>query len=75
MVSEQIHLGSANPKEGLYLYKKQFALNTSFRHCVGSKVWNQEVYRRVCAGDGVYEEFGHSYLAEENGSRVRRVKL
>ncbi|MGO1057720.1 GNAT family N-acetyltransferase [Planococcus sp. FY231025] len=50
---ERIHLGGATPKEGLYLYKKQFALNTSFRQCVGSKVWNPEVYRRVCDGVGV----------------------
>lgn len=66
---QRIHLGGASPKGGeleLYLYKKQFALNTSFRQCVGRKVWNPEVYRKVYEGDGVVDL--SAYWAKGNGA-------
>lgn len=49
---ELVHLGGGEPNkedDELYLYKKQFGRNTSFQQCVGKKVWNPEVYRKVCA--------------------------
>jgi hypothetical protein len=69
---EMVHLGGASAKdvEGeLYLYKKQFALNTSFRQCVGRKVWNPEVYRKVCAAFevGVGGELFAGYRVKEGG--------
>ena len=48
---EMIHHGggrSSNPEDTLYLFKKQFAKNTSFNFYIGKKVWNEEIYDKLC---------------------------
>lgn len=48
---ELIHHGGGRTNasdDGLYLFKKQFGKNTSFEFKVGKKVWNNEVYERLC---------------------------
>lgn len=48
---EVIHYGggtSASPDNGLYKFKKDFGKNTDFDFYIGKKVWNREVYDRLC---------------------------
>lgn len=76
---KMIQLGGTSSKdeEGeLYLSKKQFAQNTSFRQCVGRKVWNPEVYRLACGANDVVanEWFFPSLWSMDNVSIARREK-
>lgn len=49
--TELIHEGGGKGKgldDPLYLLKKQFGRNTDFRYYVSRKIWNPEIYRRLC---------------------------
>ena len=39
---------SNSTEDGLYKFKKQFALNTEFEFYVGQKIWNEEIYDQLC---------------------------
>lgn len=56
-----IHHGggrSNKPDDGLYLFKKQFGENTEFEFHIGKKIWNKEIYDKLCeitgANDNTY---------------------
>ncbi|WKA50125.1 GNAT family N-acetyltransferase [Planococcus liqunii] len=65
-----IHAGggtSNRPDDSLYLFKKKFGQNTEFDFYIGRKVWNQEVYDKVCgvAGTICETEFFPAYRSRE----------
>ncbi|TWT03613.1 GNAT family N-acetyltransferase [Planomicrobium sp. CPCC 101079] len=33
---------------GMHIFKKQFSQNTSFKYCIGQRVWDRGVYRKLC---------------------------
>lgn len=39
---------SNSPDDSLYLFKKQFGLNTEFEFYIGEKIWNKDIYEIVC---------------------------
>lgn len=48
---EIIHHGggrSNSEEDSLYKFKKQFAKNTEFDFYIGKKIWNQEIYNKLC---------------------------
>ncbi len=48
---EIVHNGggrSNSEEDSLYKFKKQFAQNTEFDFYIGKKIWNEEVYNRLC---------------------------
>ena len=56
---EMIHHGggrSNSPEDTLFLFKKQFAVNTKFDFYVGRKVWMQDKYSEICTYNGVSED-------------------
>ncbi|WP_237150867.1 GNAT family N-acetyltransferase [Planococcus plakortidis] len=52
-----------SPDDNLLRFKQQFARQTSFSFYSGQKVWNEEVYRRLCreANTAVTDEFFPAY--------------
>lgn len=63
---EMIHHGggrSSSEEDNLYKFKKQFAKNTKFDFYLGKKVWNKEIYDRLCEKVNVSkdEEFFPAY--------------
>ena len=41
--------GTSSDKENsLFKFKKQFAKNTEFPFYIGKKIWNDDVYRKLC---------------------------
>lgn len=53
---EMIHHGggrSNSPEDSLYLFKKNFAKNTEFQFFIGKKIWNQEIYDKLCEIKGI----------------------
>ena len=63
---EMIHHGggrSSSEEDNLYLFKEQFAKKTKFDFYLGKKVWNQEIYDRLCIEAGVLndEEYFPAY--------------
>lgn len=57
-----IHYGggtSSSKEDPLYIFKKKFAANTEFPFYIGKKVWNQEVYDKLCALRGCRAENGY----------------
>lgn len=53
---ELIHYGGGrtnSPEDNLYLFKKKFGRNTEFTFCTGKRIWNTEVYQRLCTAAGV----------------------
>ena len=53
---QYIHYGggtSSAPDNGLYLFKKDFGKNTDFDFYIGKKIWDQEVYDRLCEEAGI----------------------
>lgn len=44
------HGGGRSNTDGdsLYLFKKQFAKNTAFDFYIGKKIWNEEIYYKLC---------------------------
>lgn len=66
---EMIHHGggrTSSEEDTLYLFKKQFAKNTSFDFYLGKKIWDQQVYDELCKQTGVSknEEFFPAYRKE-----------
>jgi len=48
---ELIHHGggrSSDEEDNLYKFKKQFAKNTNFDFYLGKKIWNEEIYEKLC---------------------------
>ena len=53
---EMIHHGggrSSSEDDNLYKFKKQFGKNTSFNFYTGKRVWNQEIYLKLCEMSGI----------------------
>lgn len=53
---EMIHHGggrSNSEEDSLYKFKKGFAKNTKFDFYVGKKIWNQEIYDKLCEYKGI----------------------
>lgn len=53
---ELIHHGggrSNSQDDGLYKFKKQFGENTKFKFKIGEKVWNREMYNKLCKTKGI----------------------
>ncbi len=53
-----VHYGgglSASENDSLYIYKSKFAKNTKFEFWVGKKVWNNNIYNKLCQKTGVSE--------------------
>lgn len=56
---KMIHHGggrTSDSEDGLYKFKKQFGKNTSFDFYIGKKIWNQEVYLKLCEFYGTNPE-------------------
>lgn len=56
-----IHEGGGKGRsldDPLYLLKKQFGKNTDFRYYVSNKIWNPEIYSRLCELQGADEQTG-----------------
>ncbi|WP_148630482.1 GNAT family N-acetyltransferase [Bacillus sp. E214] len=56
---ETIHHGGGRTNssdDGLYKFKKGFAKNTEFDFYIGKKVWNEEIYKKLCAKAGINDE-------------------
>lgn len=63
---ELIHHGggrSNSEEDSLFKFKKRFAKNTEFDFYVGKKVWNRNIYNKLCESKGVNEsaEFFPAY--------------
>ncbi|WP_350019930.1 peptidoglycan bridge formation glycyltransferase FemA/FemB family protein [Priestia flexa] len=55
---ELIHHGGGrtnSEEDSLYKFKKSFSKNTNFNFCIGKKVWNKEVFGKLCKNVGVDE--------------------
>ena len=53
---EVIHYGggsSNDPENGLYKFKRDFGKNTQFDFYIAKKIWNPEVYEKMCAAAGI----------------------
>ena len=56
-----IHYGggtNASPDNGLYRFKKDFGRTTDFDFYIGKKIWNPEVYDRLCLVSGAPKDSG-----------------
>ena len=56
-----IHRGGGITKskdDSLYRFKKRFGKNTGFQFHIGKRVWDKEIYRRLCLAKGVGEDRG-----------------
>lgn len=56
-----IHYGggtNASPENGLYKFKKDFGKTTDFDFYIGKKVWNPEIYERLCLAVGASMDSG-----------------
>ncbi len=61
-----IHHGggrSGDPEDSLYTFKKQFGKNTDFDFYIGQRVWNREIYGKLCAARGVDPDSGGYFPA------------
>lgn len=63
---EIIHHGGGRTnshEDGLYKFKKQFAKNTEFNFYIGKKIWNHQLYKKLCEKENVStnEEFFPAY--------------
>lgn len=66
---EMIHHGGGRSNaedDSLYLFKKQFAQNTKFDFHIGKKIWNPEIYSKLCAKSNadVNDSFFPAYRKE-----------
>lgn len=65
---ELIHHGGGRnsaPDDGLYLFKKQFGKNTEFKFFIGKKVWNHDIYQKLCKALRTNTEFFPAYRSRE----------
>lgn len=56
---EWIHHGGGrtnSEEDSLYLFKKQFGMNTKFDFYVGRKIWMPDQYSEICVNNGLPEE-------------------
>ena len=66
---EVIHYGggsSRSEENGLYKFKREFGKNTVFDFYIAKKVWNMDVYKRICdtVGADINTEFFPAYREE-----------
>lgn len=64
-----IHYGggsSRDPGNGLYRFKKEFGKNTEFDFYIGKKIWDAQVYKKLCALTGAGEN-GDFFPAYRSG--------
>ena len=64
-----IHYGggsSRDPENGLYKFKKDFGKNTDFDFYIAKKIWNKDIYERLCekTGADVSSDFFPAYRVE-----------
>lgn len=64
-----IHYGGGSSRSednGLYQFKREFGKNTVFDFYIAKKVWNDDVYQRICeaAGVDVKADFFPAYRSE-----------
>ncbi len=65
-----IHYGggtSNSIEDPLYLFKKKFSQNTQFEFYIGKKIWNQQIYEKLCNYKKVSkeEEYFPAYRKEK----------
>lgn len=56
-----IHYGgglSNSEEDSLYLFKRKFAQNTDFDFYIGKKVWNKEIYDKLCKQKNIIDDGG-----------------
>ena len=56
---ELIHHGggrSNSADDSLYKFKKQFGKNTDFRFHIGKKIWNNDIYNKLCKLKNINED-------------------
>lgn len=77
-----IHAGGGltnSPEDTLYLFKKKFGQNTNYQFHIGKKVWNPEIYNRLCQEVGVDSEevFFPAYRAKASkiGRNDKRILI
>ena len=63
---EVIHYGGGTSRaedNGLYQFKRNFGRTTSFDYYIAKKVWNDEMYRRICdaVGADIHSDFFPAY--------------
>ena len=54
-----IHHGggrTGDPNDKLYLFKKKFGRNKELEYYYGRKIWNEEVYEKLCQAAGIKRE-------------------
>lgn len=61
-----IHYGggtSTSLEDPLYMFKSKFAKNTKFEFWIGKKIWNEEIYNKLCSlkNISINEEFFPAY--------------
>lgn len=55
---EMIHYGggtSNSEEDSLFKFKKRFARNTEFDFYIGKKIWNVDIYNKLCKENGIKE--------------------
>lgn len=66
-----IHHGGGrtnDPKDSLYSFKKQFGKNTEFEFFVGKRIWNKDIYIRLCEVSGIEKDV-EFFPAYRNGKK------
>ena len=56
---ELIHYGggtSNSEDDPLYIFKKKFSKNTSFNFYIGKKIWNEDIYIKLCKKSNTFEK-------------------
>lgn len=54
-----IHYGgglSNSEEDSLYVFKRKFAQNTDFDFYIGKKIWNKEIYKKLCEAKNVSDD-------------------
>ncbi len=67
---EVIHYGGGSSRSlenGLYRFKKEFGQNTEFDFYVAKKIWNEEIYRKMCMAIGA--DMNNDFFPAYRGKR------
>lgn len=70
---EMIHHGggrSDRSDDSLFMFKKQFAVNTEFEYCIGKKIWDSKVYDDLTRFTGADPSCGFFPLYRSCGGNV-----
>lgn len=59
---------SSSLEDGLYKFKKKFSKNTFYDFYIGKKIWNEDIYRKLCESKKVseVEKFFPAYRKNES---------